>query len=571
MLNKLRVRAKIFLLAFVMMVFMLVIAAVGYFNLAESNKDMTLIYDDYLVALDRSSNIRTQTRASSADVYALILAKDEKEKESIIVDIEKRKNIVNEDMIILEKVMIDKEDKERYSDIKKNLVKWREVLSTTVDMVDKGKTNEAYKYFIANREILEKYQTSIRGLVEHNSVLAANTHLHNEIGYALTIKVLIALLISVIVIASIATYFISKNITYPLGKVVDFLKLVAKGDLSMKVSANLLKRKDEIGDLAVTIDIMQSSVNALIGSVKYESKSIESIVEHVNKNIINLNNDIADVSATTEELAASMQETSASTEEIAKTTQEMEKAVQFIAERAMEGAERSTGISGKANKMMISSERSQRETEIMIKETGEELKKSIEEAKSVEQINILADSILQITSQTNLLALNAAIEAARAGEAGRGFSVVADEIRKLAEQSNDTITKIQDTSGTIVSSVDELKNSSYKMLNFMEKQILSDYKTLVDTSKEYSQDAQYYKDFSTDLSGTSEELLASIQEVLRTIEGLALAAADGAKGTMGIADTASSVVDKSNEVLKLVDSANKSAQKLKEEILKFKI
>ncbi|EKY01557.1 methyl-accepting chemotaxis protein signaling domain protein [Selenomonas sp. oral taxon 138 str. F0429] len=77
-------------------------------------------------------------------------------------------------------------------------------------------------------------------------------------------------------------------------------------------------------------------------------------------------------------------------------------------------------------------------------------------AGRMEEINLLADSIKQITDQTNLLALNAAIEAARAGEAGKGFSVVAEEIRRLAEQSNEAINKIQETTGVIVSSVEEL-------------------------------------------------------------------------------------------------------------------
>ena len=77
-------------------------------------------------------------------------------------------------------------------------------------------------------------------------------------------------------------------------------------------------------------------------------------------------------------------------------------------------------------------------------------------AARMEEINLFADSIKQITDQTNLLALNAAIEAARAGEAGKGFSVVAEEIRRLAEQSNEAINKIQETTDVIVSSVEEL-------------------------------------------------------------------------------------------------------------------
>lgn len=71
------------------------------------------------------------------------------------------------------------------------------------------------------------------------------------------------------------------------------------------------------------------------------------------------------------------------------------------------------------------------------------LEQALEDAKVVDQIGVLADSILNITAQTNLLALNASIEAARAGEAGKGFAVVAEEIRVLAEQSKDAVANIQ--------------------------------------------------------------------------------------------------------------------------------
>jgi hypothetical protein len=96
--------------------------------------------------------------------------------------------------------------------------------------------------------------------------------------------------------------------------------------------------------------------------------------------------------------------------------------------------------------------------EIFIK-TKTQLEKAIEESKVVEQIDVLTGSIMQITSQTNLLALNAAIEAARVGDVGKGFSVVAEEIRKLAEQSKDTVIEIQNISTKVTESVQNLTES----------------------------------------------------------------------------------------------------------------
>ena len=88
----------------------------------------------------------------------------------------------------------------------------------------------------------------------------------------------------------------------------------------------------------------------------------------------------------------------------------------------------------------------------------------MEEVKVVNEINVLTDSILNITEQTNLLALNAYIEAARAGEAGKGFAVVADEIRQLAEQSQEAVSNIQNITGQVDTAVGKLAVNADNML-----------------------------------------------------------------------------------------------------------
>ena len=422
-------------------------------------------------------------------------------------------------------------------------------------------------------EEYDGYVKEIMGYVDEFQVAMntrADSELQKEISHvskALFYLVVTVILLAVINLTNIV--YSTTKIIKPLIKFKDSMLTLASGDLTFENSVS--HNSSEVGQLSEAISRTRNDIVYLIKNVKDEVDTIEEIEKNIDYNITELNFNIENISSNVEELSASMEETAAASEEMAATSHQIESTVSHVSEKSNEGAEKALSISEKANGIRTKAESNQLETKTLIAETSYKLRESIEKAKAIEEINILAEAIKAITNQTNLLALNAAIEAARAGEAGRGFSVVADEIRKLAEQSNQAINQIQDTTDIIISSVEDLTKESSTMLDFMETRIMSDYEILVKTSQEYSQDADYFNLLSSDLSKLSEETLISVQEIIRVVDSVATASTQGAQGVTDVAERVSEIANKSGTVMNLANNANESAGRLKAGILSFKI
>lgn len=389
-------------------------------------------------------------------------------------------------------------------------------------------------------------------------------------GYAVKkAATMIAACVVMLIIVAILIAMISRDITKSLKKIKEQFDIIAGGNFARKMQEPMLKRKDDFGQLANELEKMRESVRSLLAQVKIEAANIDTVVESIDSHVFNLNGEIEDVSATTEQLAASTQETAASAEQINGMTQQIEEAAREIAIRAQDGATEAEEIHQRATQTKDETVANRMKVKQMLSEIRQGLEKALEDAKVVEQIGVLADSILAITGQTNLLALNASIEAARAGEAGKGFAVVAEEIRVLAEQSKDAVANIQAVTENVNHAVRNLTSDSNRLLDFVDTDIVESFNNFEKMADDYNLDAAKINDLVSDFSATSEELVASITNITQAIDGISSASNDSAAGTTNIAQKTVSIASGSAEVMKGAKDAESSAEELRKNVNNF--
>ncbi len=332
-----------------------------------------------------------------------------------------------------------------------------------------------------------------------------------------------------------------------------------------------LNQKDELGEISSAFNQVREGIRSIVGKITASADLITQSFDVIKNDLDNLSYLTSESEASTESLTSIMEQTKVGANNVAMVVGEARDAIENIADRASNGTTMASDINMRADKMKKEASESETNATNMYQNVRDSLEKAIVDAKEVDKINALLQSILGITAQTNLLALNASIEAARAGEAGKGFGVVASEIKNLAESSSGMVENIKTVTDNVSQVVEKLVSDSKLMLEFIDTKVLNDYKKLINISEQYNDDSVAFNEIMMDLSATSEELFSSMDTILETVDVLANSTNEGAEGIGKILSGTRAMSKDTQNFLAIAEENIAAAHELDEMIKTFKL
>ncbi|MGH4139209.1 methyl-accepting chemotaxis protein [Clostridium sp.] len=566
--NNLKIIQKLLSAFILVALFIGIVGFIGLFNMSNINKNLKNIYNIDMKRVTSIGDINANLLQLRCDLLLILDPSNKKDIQTNKDDI-KGLIIINDALILDYKTTITTElDKQQFSEFEKLMTSYRFSSDDLIKKVDEGDYNSAKNLLPA----VSKLRTDMETVLQKESKLTADTakvdYENSQFSYNNAYSQIIGIIAIGLFIAIILGLIISLTISRQIKKVLIVAEALGENDLSKTVAMNT---NDEIGILAKALNKAITNLKALIGEIANSSTDISATSEELSATTEEISAKMEIVNESVKQVSLGAEHLSVTTEEVNATTEGIANNVAEVTEKANKGNMIAKNIEFKANEVKKSAETSSSTTNTLYLEKQENILKAISDGKVVSEVKLMADEIGNIASQTNLLALNAAIEAARAGEQGKGFAVVADEVRKLAEKSSTTVQRIQEITGKVQQAFQNLSSNAQDVLSFIDNKVQPDYTLFVVTGKQYGEDALAFNTLSSDIGASMNIVNETVSQIKKAIENVSATAEESVASSEEILASVNESVLAIQEITKASQSQAISAEKLNAMVQKFKL
>ncbi|MFZ3577034.1 methyl-accepting chemotaxis protein [Virgibacillus sp. DJP39] len=555
------VKKKILLGFSLVIVLVLMLGAYNYLALEKTNNDTENIVEEQLPLLIADEKITYNMAHRTALIRGFLLYEES--------DFRKQFNAELEESIRLEEQVLKLSDSKKVDELIAKKIEWGTATDKVFAAYDSGDKEEAME--ILSTEVKPLANEIIAGFEE---MASTRENLINEAGNNIlssgktTSLVGIGVSLLVVVLGIVIALTTSNMITKPIIRVMKRMKLIAGGDLSQEpLEANT---RDEIGQLVVATNEMNTNTRELLNKINVVSDSVTGQSEE----LIQSANEVKEGSM---QIATTMQELASGSETQANSASELSSVMTAFTTKVGEAnsngqqiqvsSNEVLGMTNEGSQLMASSTKQMAMIDQIVQDAVQKVQGLDVQSQ---EISKLVSVIKDIADQTNLLALNAAIEAARAGEHGKGFAVVADEVRKLAEQvsvSVTDITGIVDNIQNETSTVTKSLQSGYSEVELGTSQI----KTTGETFNGISDAVTEMVNSITTISGNLSDIAENSQKMSGSIEEIASISEESAAGVEQTAASSQQTSSSMEEVAGSSEHLAKLAEELNDLVRQFKL
>lgn len=484
-------------------------------SLSELDDNVDTIIQDSLPSISELKSIQVILTDIRKDEFSLIPNANNPKLSTWLGELEQKRELLNETLRKYEALSLSSEEvaalnqfKGAWSDYSDETQGYGQFLST-------GQLEKANKVVLDSFDAYKNAITSLDVAVKINeqNVDRISQTVQERLDFTLWVSIVGALCVIAVIIA--ASIWLIKSVREPVQHALTLASAIAKGKLNNVLDEKNLS-KDELGNLLLQINLMQDNLNDLVTEVFDATIQLTSAVE--------------EVSAISSQTASGMQNQQLELHSVASAMTQMQAAVSEVAQNTEQAAGSANDSANMAKNGSLLLEQMVTEiskVSVTIDESGR-LANDLETSSN--NINVVVDVIGAIAEQTNLLALNAAIEAARAGEQGRGFAVVADEVRSLAKRT-------QDSTREIVDIVEQLQKKS-KAMEVSSRQCHEGIVSCVEQAKnagtqidEIEESVNQIADMSTQIATACSEQTAVSEDLNRSVEHINNSSTEMAEGT----------------------------------------
>ena len=428
-LRNLKVGQKLLILIATAGLLLLVIGGSGYSYMLSMAKDTKKMYTEQLLTIDSLAKLRSNIKDMNAYMLEAMLSKDKAYSKELVNSIQ----TLNNANLSKEKPELFPEEVINVETYKSLAEEFSNLREHALELAAENKNQEAYDYYVKEVKTQGKeLESALNRIITYHEERAKNVDRENDDKVTTASIIIITVIVAGLVLLAVGGTLISRTITSPLNAIRKMLARAGDGDLTERSSYD---SKDEIGQLAVSYNDMAANMKDTLNLVSGNAEMVVASSAQLNASAqqsteasVHIANTIQELASGSERQLRSVEESTTAIEQISNHAISINDNVTSVTDNAAETAQ----ISADGKKSIDEMIWQMNEISSNVEGLGKTIQALSERSAEIGTIN---DAITAIADQTNLLALNAAIEAARAGEHGKGFAVVADEVRKLAEQS----------------------------------------------------------------------------------------------------------------------------------------